>query len=98
MDTSPIQTPDEIVKALGERIKARRLASNVTQSALSDKAGVSRRALVQLEGGYGSTLHTLASVLKALGLEAELSALVHRPSISPMALLLATRKRRKRAS
>lgn len=94
----PIQSPDEIVEALGQRIKARRLAANVSQAALADKAGISRRALVQLEGGQGSTLHTLVSVFKALGLEHQINELAPAPLISPMAMLKASRLRRRRAS
>lgn len=93
MKLMPIQSPDEIAEALGQRIKARRLAANVSQAALADKAGISRRALVQLEGGQGSTLHTLVSVFKALGLEHQLNELAPVPLISPMAMLKAKRSR-----
>lgn len=94
MEMMPIQSPDEIVEALGQRIKARRLAANVSQAALADKAGISRRALVQLEGGQGSTLHTLVSVFKALGLEHQLTQLAPPvPLISPIAMLKAKRSR-----
>ncbi|WP_312706748.1 MULTISPECIES: helix-turn-helix transcriptional regulator [Stenotrophomonas] len=94
----PVQSPEEIVQSLGRRIKARRLAANVSQATLADKAQISRRALIQLEGGHGSTLHTLASVMKALGLDHELLALAPAPTVSPMAMLLLKGKARKRAS
>ena len=93
MKLVPIQSYDEIVEALGQRIKARRLAENVSQAALADKAGISRRALVQLEGGQGSTLHTLVSVFKALGLEHQLNELAPVALISPLAMLKAKRSR-----
>ncbi len=95
MSHMPIQSPEEIAEALGKRIRARRLLANVSQAALSDKAGISRRALVQLESGQGSTVHTLISTLKALGLEQQLSFLVPVPTVSPMAMLKAKRLRRR---
>lgn len=93
MEPMPFQSPSEIVEALGQRVKARRLAANVSQSALADKAGISRRALVQLESGQGSTLHTLVSVFKALGLDHQLNQLAPSPLVSPMAMLKAKRSR-----
>jgi transcriptional regulator with XRE-family HTH domain len=87
----PVQSPEEIAEALGKRLRARRLLSNVSQAALADKAG-SRRALVRLSG-QGSTVHTLISVLKALGLEQHLTTLVPVPTVSPMAMLKAKRLR-----
>ncbi|WP_350474624.1 helix-turn-helix transcriptional regulator [Stenotrophomonas sp.] len=93
MESTPIKSPSEIVEALGQRVKARRLAANVSQAALADKAGISRRALVQLESGQGSTLHTLVSVFKALGLDHQLNQLALTPLISPMAMLKAKRPR-----
>lgn len=89
----PIQSPEEIAETLGQRVRARRLSANVTQAALADKAGISRRALVQLEGGRGSTVYTLICVLKALGLEQQLSSIAPIPTVRPMAMLKATRLR-----
>lgn len=97
MKHTPIQSPEEIAEALGQRIKERRLRINISQANLADKAGISRRALVQLEGGQGSTVHTLICVLKALGLEHQLNSIASLPTVSPMAMLRAKRLR-KRAS
>lgn len=82
-----INSPDELVQALGNRLKSLRLSSGMTQGTLADKAGVSPRALRDLEAGRGSTLHTLVRVLKALGAEQGIDALVPQPRVSPMALL-----------
>jgi len=87
-----------MVEDLGQRVKARRLAANVSQTVLAQKACISRRALVQLEGGYGSTLYTLVSVLKALGLESDLNSFLPIPTVSPMAMLLLKHQKRRRAS
>lgn len=93
MKHMPIQSPDEIAENLGQRIRAARLSTNVSQAAVADKAGISRRALVQLEGGRGSTVYTLICVLKALGLEQQLSFIAPMPTVSPMAMLKAKRLR-----
>ncbi|WP_329893929.1 helix-turn-helix transcriptional regulator [Stenotrophomonas sp. SMYL20] len=93
MNHIPILSPEELAEALGKRVRARRLLANVSQAALADKAGISRRALVQLESGQGSTVHTLISTLKALGLEQQLALLVPVPTVSPMAMLKAKRLR-----
>ncbi|MDQ4678873.1 MULTISPECIES: helix-turn-helix transcriptional regulator [Stenotrophomonas maltophilia group] len=91
-------SPSELVELLGSRIRDRRLAANISQATLADKAGVSRRALIELEAGRGSTLLTLAAVLKALGLQDELIQLVPVPSVSPMAMLtLKTPRKRARS-
>ncbi|HHA2592432.1 helix-turn-helix domain-containing protein [Stenotrophomonas pavanii] len=95
MNHTPIQSPDEIAEDLGRRIRARRLSANISQAALADKAGISRRALVQLEGGQGSSIRTLICVLKALGLAEHLSRIAPVPSVSPMAMLKARQSRRR---
>lgn len=95
MDSSPIKSPDEILADLGERIKQRRLAGGLTQRTLADKAGVSRRAVIELEAGTGSTLQTLARVLKAMDLGDSLSTLVPVPRVSPMAMLRESRGRKR---
>ena len=95
MDMSPIQSPDEILASLGERIKQRRLAAGLTQKTLADKAGVSRRALIELEAGSGSTLQTLVRVLKAMGLGDSMATLVPVPRISPMSMLQGPRIRKR---
>lgn len=93
MNHMPIESPEEIAVVLGRRIRARRLFANVSQASLADKAGISRRALVQLEAGHGSTVYTLICVLKALGLEQQLNLIAPVPTVSPMAMLKAKRLR-----
>jgi transcriptional regulator with XRE-family HTH domain len=90
------QSPEEIAATLGERIRALRLAADLTQSVVADKAGVSERSLRDLEAGQGSTVQTLVRVLKALGADDVIAALVPRPAVSPLQLL--KNKSRQRAS
>jgi transcriptional regulator with XRE-family HTH domain len=90
------KSPDEIATGLGERIRALRLAADLTQAVVADKAGVSERSLRDLEGGQGSTVQTLVRVLKALGADDVIDALVPRPAVSPLQLL--KNRSRQRAS
>ena len=79
-------TPHEMEAGIGERLKALRLDRNIDQKTLAERAGVSVRALRSLEGGQGSTLHTFASVLRALGREDWLLTLAPLATINPLML------------
>ena len=89
------RSPEEIATALGERLRALRLASGATQAVIADKAGVSERSLRDLESGQGSTVQTLIRVLKALGADNVVDAIAPRPTVSPLQLL--ERRSRQRA-
>ncbi|QHJ01344.1 helix-turn-helix domain-containing protein [Xylophilus rhododendri] len=72
--------------ALGDRLKSLRLDRNIDQKTLAERAGVSVRALRNLEGGQGSTLHSLVSVLRALGRADWLATIAPVATINPLAL------------
>lgn len=84
--TLHIETPEEMEAALGERLKALRLARNLDQKSLAERAGVSVRALRNLEGGQGSTLKSLVRVLRALGREDWLKSIAPVATINPLML------------
>jgi transcriptional regulator with XRE-family HTH domain len=92
-----VATIDLIVKDLGARLARVRLARNVSQEALADKAGITRRTLSRLETGQGATLDTLVRVLRGLGLESHLEALLPDPGIQPIHRTSAKTPERKRA-
>ena len=91
----PVGTPsvstalpvDALITLIGERVRAERLRQDLTQATLADKAGISPRALRTLEAGGGAQLTTLIRIMKALGAEGALIALLPEPTISPMAML-----------
>jgi len=83
---APNQTPNEMVAALGERLKALRLARNLEQITLAKRAGIGVSALKNLENGRGSTLHTLVSVVRALGREEWLANVATMPTINPLTM------------
>ncbi len=82
----PNLTTDELEAQLGEQLKALRLARNLDQKTLAERAGVSPRALRSLEAGHGSTLKTLISVLRALGRQSWLDTVGPVATINPLAL------------
>lgn len=91
------QTTAEMEAILGANLKALRLERNIDQQTLAERAGISLRALKNLEGGSGSTLKSLVCVLRALGREDWLSSVAPIATINPLAM---TRKAapRQRAS
>lgn len=78
---------DELQRDLGERVRRLRLRRNYDQRMTAERAGVSERALRNLETGNGSTVETLLRVLRALGALEGIEALAPRPGIDPMELL-----------
>lgn len=87
MPIHAFSTPAEVQSEIGERVRRLRLDRNLDQRDIAAKAGVSPRALRNLEGGNGSQLITLIRVLKALDALASLDAMAPTPTVSPMALL-----------
>src|SRR5580698_5472117 len=80
-------SPRELQVALGSQLQELRIAKNLDQITTAEKAGVSEKALRNLEAGRGSSVETLVRVLKALDSLDGLRLLAPKPSISPMALL-----------
>ncbi|MGB3392874.1 MAG: helix-turn-helix domain-containing protein [Stenotrophomonas sp.] len=95
MNTNPIKSPAELLGEIGEKVKQRRLHEGLTQATLADKAGVSRRSLIELEAGRGSQLETFVRVLKAMGLDDNLAATIPVPRVSPMSMLNAAKGRKR---
>lgn len=92
-------TDDAVLRELGERLAAARLARNLTQAALADQAGLSKRSVERLEAGAaGTQLSALVRLCRALGLADRLDLLAPEPAVSPMALLKLQGRARKRAS
>src|SRR5258708_9968772 len=81
------KTPEELQKELGDRIRKLRLSRNADQRTIADKAGVSEKALRNLETGHGSTVETLLRTLKALDFVQGIEMLAPEVTIDPPALL-----------
>ena len=80
-------TPSELQVALGQRVRRLRLSRNIDQRTTAEKAGVSEKALRNLEAGRGSTVGTLLRTLKALDYLQGIEMLAPEVTIDPIALL-----------
>ena len=81
-----IQTQAELESALGESLRALRLDRNIDQKTLAERAGISVRAVKNLEGGLGSTLKSLVAVLRALDREDWLKTIAPVATINPLTM------------
>lgn len=82
---------------LGRRVRSLRLARNRPQAVLAAEAGISLRALRNLEAGAGSSVSTLLRVVTALESEALLHAVGPcwtTPSIGELSRVLVRRRAR----
>lgn len=89
-------TPDELQAALGKQLQELRIAKNLGQITTAERAGISEKALRNLEAGRGSSIETLVRVLKALDSLDGLFLLAPKPSVSPLALLRHSETARRR--
>ncbi|NTV71691.1 MAG: helix-turn-helix transcriptional regulator [Azonexaceae bacterium] len=83
----------ELEALLGEQVKKLRLSRNIDQTLLAERAGISRRALQNLEAGAGSSTASLLSVVRALGREDWLTLLAPTATINPLNMVRARRER-----
>jgi transcriptional regulator with XRE-family HTH domain len=81
------KTPEELQTLLGGRIRSIRLNRNLDQRTTAEKAGISEKALRNLETGRGSTVETLMRVLKALEYLQGIDMLAPEISVNPLDLL-----------
>lgn len=89
---------EAILELLGQRLERYRLDRNQTQAQVAREAGVHRRTVIRAEKGESITLSMLIRLLRVYGLLERLDALVPAPVVSPIALLEAGGKQRRRAS
>jgi len=87
-----------VLEELGRRLQAQRLNANLAQAEVARKAGVSRRALQNLESKGVCTLSLLIRVMRALGKLGQLEALLPEPGLSPIQLAKLKGRERQRAT
>ena len=88
-------TSKELEAELGEQLRALRVNRNIDQKTLADRAGISLRALRNLESGAGTTLRTLVSVVRALGRQDWLLRVGPIATINPLMLNRAAQPRQR---
>ena len=99
MNISKHMTDTQVLQELGTRLAAERLARDLTQAQLAEQAGVSKRTVERLEAGAVATqLSTFLRVLRVLGLQEKLDALIPAPAPSPLQQLKRKGRTRQRAS
>lgn len=86
-----------ILRELGIRLERRRVDANLTQAELAEEAGISKRTLERIEAGDSTDFAMLIRVLRALKLVEGLESLVPDLPQSPITLLKARGRERKRA-
>jgi transcriptional regulator with XRE-family HTH domain len=88
-----------ILQELGLRLTAARLDLNLTQAALAQQSGVSKRTIERLESGESATqLSSFLRVCRTLGMLERLEMLVPEQAPSPMAQLKQQGHKRQRAT
>lgn len=92
-----LASPEEILRTLGQRLRAQRLARDLSQQTLAQMAGLSLGAIRKLEQSGQSSLETLVRVIQTLGLSAELEHLfvLKRQSIAQMEQANAAQQRQR---
>jgi transcriptional regulator with XRE-family HTH domain len=92
-----LSTANEIASALGQRLRDHRLIQNLQQSELAARAGISERALRNIERGGKGTFENIVRVVQVLGLASQFDSLFEFKPRSIKAMEAASIKR-KRAS
>ncbi|MGE0394227.1 MAG: helix-turn-helix transcriptional regulator [Vicinamibacterales bacterium] len=90
---------EAILREVGSRLAAARLARNLTQAALAEEAGISKRTVERLESGeVAARLSGFVRVCRALGMVDRLETLLPTPTVTPLEQVRMAGRRRKRAS
>jgi transcriptional regulator with XRE-family HTH domain len=98
MRVTPELTDAAIAQFLGERIERYRIEASLTQAALAERAGISKRTLERVEAGHGAELVTLIRVLRALNVVDGLERLLPELPPSPIEQLELRGEQRQRVS
>ena len=85
-----------ILKRLGTRLKAYRIARGMKQQELAAESGVGVSTIAKIENGQSVALSLLISVMRTLGLLENLDLLVPEQKPSPLELLKTQGKQVKR--
>jgi transcriptional regulator with XRE-family HTH domain len=89
---------EAVLLELGERLARRRIALELTQAQLAERAGIAKRTLERMESGASAQLSSLIRVLRALDLLASLDQLLPPAAPGPLDWLRRDGRVRQRVS
>ena len=92
-----MKSPGRLEVELGRQLRVLRLRLNLNHQQLAERAGIALNVVKNLEAGKGSTVRSLAQVLRVLDRADWLATLAPAVSISPVQMLR-TKAPRRRAS
>ena len=98
MKIERLLTDEAILSELGGRIAQCRLEFQLTQAALAEQAGVSKRTVERVEAGVTTQMSTMIRIFRTLELLDRLDGLVPEAGLRPMDLLELKGKKRQRAT
>lgn len=87
MKIQGFETNDTIIKEIGKRLKARRIALDITQKDLALESGVSQRTISGFENGENISLDNLLSILRVLRLLQDINLLFPEKKVNPFDVL-----------
>lgn len=96
MDDIKFLADAALLKEIGRRLARRRIDLRLTQAALAEEAGVSKRTIERIEAGYAAQTLSLVRILRVLDLLPGLDQLLPKPGPRPMDLLKLKGKLRRR--
>ena len=60
------RSEDEMLRTLGENLRAERLQGNISQQAAAERSGISLKALRNIESGANASTHSLMALCRTL--------------------------------
>lgn len=87
---------NQILKELGARLARIRKQRGYSQSKLAQDAGIGVATLRRLEAGHDTQMETWLKLMKSLQMISSIDALLPEVYQSPMAEVMASKKRRKK--
>lgn len=91
------KSPAALTEELGERLRQARLNGDLTQAEVAERAGVSRKIVLNAEKGKAQ-LESFVAIMLALNLTEQLDLFLPKPQVSPVQLVKLQGKKRQRAS
>ncbi|MDX2479770.1 MAG: helix-turn-helix domain-containing protein [Desulfuromusa sp.] len=98
MKIESLLTDEAVLAELGKRIAQRRLEFQLTQGAIAEQAGVSKRTVERIEAGTTVQMSTMIRIFRTLELLDKLELLLPEAGPRPMDLLKLKGKERQRAT